>query len=83
MTTRTKKVYKWEKECLEKYGEEVTQQMIKMQKDYEAKKGNNDCSGCGTANEGAIVEMKPNEPFLMHYGLWSRGRCNYCGRQSN
>jgi hypothetical protein len=73
-------VYKWEKESLQKYGEEVTLNLIKNQKEYEEKKKDNDCEHCGKGNEGAIIEMKDGRPFLMRYGLWSNGRCNYCGK---
>lgn len=73
--------YKWEEESLKKYGEEITSRLVKEQKEYELKKGENNCSGCGSKNEGAIIEFKDGTPFIMRYGLWSNGRCNYCGRR--
>lgn len=75
--------YKWEKESLQKYGEEVTQHLIKQQEKYEAMKKDNDCNHCGKGNEGAIIEGRDGKPFILHYGLWSNGRCYYCGRQTN
>lgn len=72
--------YKWEKESLQKYGEEVTRNLIIQQEEYEAVKKDNDCEYCGKGNEGAIIEWGAGIPFIMHYGLWSNGRCNYCGR---
>ncbi|PHG64081.1 hypothetical protein [Bacillus toyonensis] len=71
--------YKWEKESLQKYGEEVTQNLISKQKEYEAVKKDNDCKHCGKGNEGAMIEWGDGIPFIMRYGLWSNGRCNYCG----
>ncbi|MGF1438265.1 MULTISPECIES: hypothetical protein [Bacillus cereus group] len=32
-------------------------------------------------NEGAIVEVDLNKSILIHYGLWTRNRCTYCGKQ--
>jgi hypothetical protein len=77
------KTYKWEKEALEKYGKEVTESLIKSQKRYEEKHKDNECNHCGKGNEGAIIEWtndkKEKVPFIMHYGLWSNRRCNFCG----
>ncbi|MNW59776.1 hypothetical protein D3C74_377160 [compost metagenome] len=75
--------YKWEEECLKKYGEEVTQELINEQKKYEEMKKDNDCKHCGKGNEGAIVETKGGTPVIMRYGLWCKGRCQICGRHSN
>lgn len=77
-----KMAYKWEQESLQKYGEEVTQNLINEQKKYEEVKKDNDCNHCGKGNEGAIIELKNGTPFIMHYGLWSNGRCSFCGRYS-
>ncbi|MED4455617.1 hypothetical protein [Metabacillus fastidiosus] len=74
--------YKWEKESLEKYGEEVTRNLIIQQEKYETVHKDNDCKHCGKGNEGAIIEFGNGTPFIMHYGLWSNGRCNFCGRIS-
>ncbi|MEI5915111.1 hypothetical protein [Bacillus albus] len=74
--------YKWEKESLEKYGKEITQNLISQQKKYESMKIDNDCEHCGRRNEGAMIEPKNGAPFILHFGLWSNGRCNYCGRNS-
>ena len=72
-------IYKWENESLEKYGEEVTAKLIKSQKRYEEQKEGNNCKHCGTGNHGAIIEANDGTPFLMRFGLWSNGRCDYCG----
>ncbi|MED4261938.1 hypothetical protein [Priestia aryabhattai] len=72
--------YKWEKESLEKYGEEATLLLIEDQKKYEEQKKDNSCDHCGKGNQGAIIEMSNGKPFLMRYGMWSSsGRCSYCG----
>ncbi len=47
--------YKWEKECLQKYGEEVTRRLITQQKEYEALKKDNDCEYCGKAMRGQLL----------------------------
>ncbi|MBX9158368.1 hypothetical protein ACTFR8_22480 [Bacillus cereus group sp. MYBK15-3] len=72
--------YTWEKESLEKYGEEATAGLIKQQQTYEEKKKDNDCEHCGKGNEGSIIERKDGTPFIMHFGLWTRDRCGYCGK---
>jgi hypothetical protein len=72
--------YKWEKESLEKYGEEETSRLIQDQREYERKKADNPCNHCGKGNEGAIIESSSGKPFLMRYGLWTNKRCNYCGK---
>ena len=41
------KMYKWEKESLQKYGEEMTRKLIIQQKEYEEVKKDNDCKHCG------------------------------------
>lgn len=71
--------YKWEKESLEKYGEEVTLNLIKRQKEYEEEEKDNNCDHCGKGNEGVIVELKNGTPTMMHCGLWVDGICKYCG----
>lgn len=73
--------YKWESECLQKYGGTVTKRLIQDQKKYEEQKQNNDCKYCGKGNEGAIIELKNGYPMIMRYGLWSNGRCEFCGKQ--
>ena len=72
--------YKWEKESFQKYGEEATQNLIIDQKKYEEMKKDNYCNHCGNGNEGAIIESRNGVPFIMRYGLWSNGRCEFCGR---
>ena len=74
--------YKWEKESLQKYGEQATQNLIAGQRRYEEQHKDNDCKHCGKGNEGAIIEWGNGNPFIMHYGLWSNGRCEFCGRYS-
>lgn len=74
--------YKWENESLQKYGEAVTQKLINDQKKYEEIHKDNDCVHCGKGNEGAIIQSESGMVFLMRYGLWSNGKCNYCGRQT-
>ncbi|MEC2974058.1 hypothetical protein P9X77_16135 [Bacillus cereus] len=72
--------YKWEKESLQKYGEEATQILITKQKKYEALHKDNNCEYCGKKNEGTLIEIGNGIPFIMHYGMWSSsGRCGYCG----
>lgn len=73
-------MYKWEKESLSKYGEEVTLNLIEQQKQYEETEKHNNCEGCGKDNEGAIAELKSGKPFILHYGLWANGRCTFCGK---
>jgi len=70
--------YKWEEESLQKYGVEATLKLIEDQKAYERIKKDNPCEHCGKGNQGAIIEMSDGKPFIMRYGLWSNGRCNYC-----
>ncbi|MBW7632567.1 hypothetical protein P5609_012570 [Bacillus licheniformis] len=76
--------YKWEKECLQKYGKEETFHLIEEQRAYERKHKDNPCNNCGNGNQGAILEYSKGKlkgkPFLMRYGLWSNKRCEYCGR---
>ncbi|KFN13751.1 hypothetical protein [Bacillus pseudomycoides] len=73
--------YKWEKESLQKYGEEVTRNLIIQQKRHEEMHKDNDCENCGKGNKGAMIEPKNGEPFILHFGLWSSsGRCWECGR---
>ncbi|MFS1518539.1 hypothetical protein V1503_19060 [Bacillus sp. SCS-151] len=74
--------YTWEKECLEKFGEEVTANLIKRQQEYEREKKDNDCNKCGKGNEGCINEWTGGRPVLMHYGLWVDGVCDYCGKHT-
>lgn len=76
--------YKWENESLEKYGKEVTQNLINQQKEYETVNKDNDCQHCGKGNEGTIIEVgKKRVPIIMRYGLWSNGRCHFCGKYTN
>lgn len=79
--------YSWEEKTLEKYGKEITLQLIKRQKEYEKENKDNDCNHCGKGNEGAIIEWTNHEgekyPIVMHYGLWTDGRCNYCKKWTN
>lgn len=75
-----RKEYTWEKESLEKYGKEITLRLIKRQQEYEKENINNDCKTCGKENEGAIIEWEDGKPIIMHYGLWTDNRCNYCGK---
>ncbi|MED4353574.1 hypothetical protein P9265_14755 [Schinkia azotoformans] len=70
--------YKWEKESLQKYGKEVTLRLIKQQQEYEEKHRGNNCETCGEKNEGTVVELEKDKPFIMHYGLWTNGYCDYC-----
>jgi hypothetical protein len=72
--------YSWEQKSLEKYGEEVTLNLIKRQKEYEEEEKDNDCNNCGKGNEGAIIEWEVGKPIVMHYGLWTDSICNYCGK---
>lgn len=71
---------KWGEECLQKYGEEVSLNLIKQQQEYEKENVNNDCIHCGKLNKGTIAELKKGTPFVIHYGLWVDGRCSFCGR---
>lgn len=77
--------YTWEKESLEKYGKEATAELIKQQQVYEEKKKDNDCIHCGKGNEGSVILRKDGTPFLIHvhFGLWVRNKCSYCGRHEN
>ncbi|MBA9086489.1 hypothetical protein FHR92_002967 [Fontibacillus solani] len=75
--------YKWEEECLKKYGEEATRKLVMEQQKYEEKQKDNDCEGCGKGNKGTLTEVVEGKPFLMRYGMWSNGRCEYCGRHEN
>jgi hypothetical protein len=74
-------MYKWEKESLEKYGKESTDKLIKNQQEYEKINPDNDCNYCGIGNEGTIIEFDNGSPYIMHYGLWSNGRCKFCGKE--
>lgn len=75
--------YSWEKESLEKYGEDATKELIKQQQQYEEKKKDNDCEHCGKGNEGSVIPRTDGTPLIMHFGLWTRNNCNYCGRHEN
>jgi hypothetical protein len=55
--------YSWEKESLQKYGEETTSKLIKRQQEYEKDCGDNDCPTCGTRNEGTIIEWEKGKPL--------------------
>lgn len=72
--------YSWENECLQKYGEEITANLVKQQKQYEKEHEGNNCHNCGTGNEGSIVVLEDGTPHLMHFGLWPDECCAYCGR---
>jgi hypothetical protein len=72
--------YSWEKESLQKYGEETTSKLIKRQQEYEKDCGDNDCPTCGTGNEGTIIEWEKGKPIVMHHGLYPEGYCRDCGR---
>ncbi|MGR9635293.1 hypothetical protein ACU82A_30380 [Bacillus cereus] len=60
--------YKWEKESLEKYGKEITQNLISQQKKYESMKIDNDCEHCGRRNEGAMIE--PKKWCTFYFAFW-------------
>lgn len=79
-------VYKWKNEALEKYGEEITLNLIQQQKRYEEKNHDNDCEGCGINNEGTVIDSGDSKPYIMHYGNFSysngKHRCRDCGKRN-
>ena len=78
--------YTWENESLEKYGEEITMQLIEQENRYAMKKEGNNCSSCGINSVSAIIEADNGKPFIMHYGnfRYSQGKhkCCECGKHS-
>ncbi|MCK1999784.1 hypothetical protein MZM54_00120 [[Brevibacterium] frigoritolerans] len=72
--------YTWVKESLQKYGEEVTSQLVKQQQAYEIENRDNDCTTCGRKNEGAPIEWEKGKPFIMHFGIWVDDYCKVCGK---
>lgn len=75
--------YNWENEALEKYGEEARKKLIAQQKRYESMNQGNDCEYCGVNNHGSIFEGKDGNHYIIHFGLWSNNRCNYCRREKS
>lgn len=74
-------MYIWVEDSLQKYGKEVTENLIKRQKEYEEEERDNDCKYCGRGNEGVVIEWEDGKPGLMHCGLWTEDKgCNFCGR---
>lgn len=73
--------YTWEEESDRKYGKEVTAGLVKTQLEYEEKHKGNNCKHCGKANEGEVIESAKGVPFMMHYGMWTGSKCDYCGNR--
>lgn len=74
-------LYEWVEETEQKYGKEVTESLIKQQKDFEEKQKDNDCKVCGKTNQGSVVEIDNVGPILIHYGLRNgSGKCSNCGK---
>ena len=73
-------LYKWEKEASEKFGKEITRNLIAMQKRYEKMKGENNCTECGTGNHGSLIVGKNGIPYILHFascGIY----CFTCGKK--
>lgn len=73
--------YSWIDDTRQKYSEEKLSSLIKQQTDYEDNNQTNNCPSCGWKNEGTIVEVRPNQPILIHYGSWLNNRCETCNKQ--
>lgn len=73
-------MYNWQSEAVEKYGQEVTNKLIEEQQRYEAMKKGNNCTSCGTGNQGSVVYIEEiKRPMIVRYGNFNgKGRCLEC-----